>query len=475
LIDRREVMEFSREFGLAANIIEKDYVLGWLLAGIAAHSELGSIWVFKGGTCLKKCYFETYRFSEDLDFTLTSSEHLDQAFLEGAFRKIAEWIYEASGIEVPADAIRFEVYENKRGGKSAEGRIGYRGPMGRRGDPARIKLDLTTDEILVMEPALREVNHPYSDKPDAGIHVRCYAFEEVFAEKVRALAERERPRDLYDVVHLYRHDELRPDRSLVFATLEQKCAYKGITVPTFAVLENQPQRIELEAEWKNMLAHQLPVLPPFQQFWEELPAVFDWLHGVTEKAIRPAAPVVSGIAYAAWRPPSMAQAWHTSAPLEVIRFAAANHLCVNLTYQGSVRLIEPYSLRRSSDGNLLLIAVKHGTGATRSYRVDRIQGAEASQQPFGPRYAIELTPSGPITASTISRRAAGNTTRGRALPGTRRRTIRRPLISGSRYVFECSLCGKRFTRKRNNPALNPHKDKQGFPCPGRSGLFVAMK
>lgn len=301
-------MEFSREFGLAANVIEKDYVLGWLLAGIAAHPELGLAWVFKGGTCLKKCYFETYRFSEDLDFTLTSSEHLDQAFLEGAFRKIAEWVYEAAGIEVPADAIRFEVYDNKRGGKSAEGRIGYRGPMGRRGDPARIKLDLTTDEILVMEPALQEVNHPYSDKPNAGIHARCYAFEEVFAEKVRALAERERPRDLYDVVHLYRHDELRPDRSLVFTTLEQKCAYKGITVPTFETLENQPQRVELETEWKNMLAHQLPVLPPFLQFWEELPAVFDWLHGVTEKVTRPAAPAVSGIAYAAWRPPSMAQA-----------------------------------------------------------------------------------------------------------------------------------------------------------------------
>lgn len=26
--------------------------------------------MFKGGTCLKKCYIETYRFSEDLDFTV---------------------------------------------------------------------------------------------------------------------------------------------------------------------------------------------------------------------------------------------------------------------------------------------------------------------------------------------------------------------------------------------------------------------
>ncbi len=35
-----------------------------------------------------------------------------------------------------------------------------------------------------------------------GIDILCYAFEEVFAEKIRALAERQRPRDLYDVIHL---------------------------------------------------------------------------------------------------------------------------------------------------------------------------------------------------------------------------------------------------------------------------------
>jgi predicted nucleotidyltransferase component of viral defense system len=48
-------MDLSREFGLNANVIEKDYVLGWMLAGISHHSELGLSWVFKGGTCLKKC------------------------------------------------------------------------------------------------------------------------------------------------------------------------------------------------------------------------------------------------------------------------------------------------------------------------------------------------------------------------------------------------------------------------------------
>lgn len=130
MIDRQEVMEFAREFGLAPQVIEKDYVLGWMLAGISADPEIGSSWVFKGGTCLKKCYFETYRFSEDLDFTLTDPAHLEESFLLPMFVRIAEWIYEQTGIEVPKDSIRFELYDNPRGHRAAQGRVGYRGPMG---------------------------------------------------------------------------------------------------------------------------------------------------------------------------------------------------------------------------------------------------------------------------------------------------------------------------------------------------------
>lgn len=42
MIDRQEIMDFSREFGLAQNVIEKDYMLGWLLAGISQHEELSA-------------------------------------------------------------------------------------------------------------------------------------------------------------------------------------------------------------------------------------------------------------------------------------------------------------------------------------------------------------------------------------------------------------------------------------------------
>ena len=278
MIDKSEIMEFSKEFGLRANVIEKDYVLGWVLAGIFNHARISSDWIFKGGTCLKKCYYETYRFSEDLDFTLTEPNHLDQDFLVNCFRDISEWVYDATGVEIPKELIQFEVYQNNRSGMSAQGRIGYQGPLKPGGDLPRLKLDLTIDEILVLDPVVRNVHHPYSDCPDDGIHIKCYCFEEVFAEKIRALAERERPRDLYDVVHMYRNEKLRIKQKIILSVLNKKCDFKKITAPTMETLRNHPAREELEAEWNNMLAHQIAALPDFEHFWAEISQVMEWLY-----------------------------------------------------------------------------------------------------------------------------------------------------------------------------------------------------
>jgi predicted nucleotidyltransferase component of viral defense system len=67
VIGKEEILGFAREVGLDPNVGEKDCVLGWMLAGISSHPRTRDTWLFKGGTCLKKCYFETFRFSEDLD------------------------------------------------------------------------------------------------------------------------------------------------------------------------------------------------------------------------------------------------------------------------------------------------------------------------------------------------------------------------------------------------------------------------
>jgi predicted nucleotidyltransferase component of viral defense system len=407
MIPKPEIMALAAELRLQANVVEKDYALGWFLAGIAAHPVIGHQWVFKGGTCLKKCYFETYRFSEDLDFTLQDAEHLNEKFLAEVFEEIGELVYEACGLQLPSEARKFEVFTNPRSNPSAQGRVGYRGPLGRAGDPPRIKLDLATDEVLVLTPVQRPVHHPYSDLPEAGIHVLSYSFEEVFAEKMRALAERQRPRDLYDVVHLYRRQDLQPNRALVRSTLSRKCEFKGIPVPTYASLTNRPERVAIEVEWEEMLAHQLPTCPPFIEFWQELPAVFAWLNEqATQQPALAAIPSGRVVVDTSWRPPAMVRAWGAQAgSLETIRFAAANHLCVHLQYtkengERTTPLIEPYSVRRTSTGDLLLFGVKSDTGESRSYRLDRIGSATVTRQAFRPRFAIELTASGPLTFLT---------------------------------------------------------------------------
>jgi predicted nucleotidyltransferase component of viral defense system len=472
LISRQEIMDFSREFGLSPNIVEKDYLLGWILAGISNHGELGAEWIFKGGTCLKKCYFETYRFSEDLDFTVKKADHCNQEFLRNAFEEVADWIYERAGIDIPRELIHFEIYANPRGKLSAQGRISYRGPLQPKGDLPRVKLDLTDDEILVLDQANRDIHHPYSDRPEEGFHILCYCFEELFAEKIRALGERLRPRDLYDVIHLYRHDSIRPDRALVLRTLEEKCRFKDIPIPTMEILDKKPERNEIEVEWGNMLGHQLPVMIPFEQFWMELPKVFDWLYRSVEKVLPPPMPLMGLAVDEAWRPPAMARAWHSTTPLEVIRFAAANRLCVDLKYGGTHRLIEPYSLRQTRDGNLLLYAVKHNTGEDRSYRTDRIQSAEVTKLAFKPRYVVELTASGPISAPPTVRGGISKPIRATSIrPPQRRRTS----SLGPKYIFECPLCGKRFAHKSYESSLNKHKDKQGYPCPGTFGIYVNTK
>ncbi len=133
LIGRREILDVATPTSLQPQVVEKDYVLGWLLAGLYNQPELADDWIFKGGTCLKKCFFETYRLSEDLDFTLRNPAHLDRDFLAASLARIARWVYEETGLELPADRQDFDLYRNPRGNLSCRVKIPYRGPIAPRG------------------------------------------------------------------------------------------------------------------------------------------------------------------------------------------------------------------------------------------------------------------------------------------------------------------------------------------------------
>lgn len=207
-----------------------------------------------------------------------------------------------------------------------------------------------------------------------------------------------------------------------------------------------------------MLEHQLPALPPIDDFWDELPRLFDWLDG-RDIPVLVSAPVVGDLE-TGWRPPPTITTWRAGVPLETIRFAAANRLCVELGYQGTRRLIEPYSLRRTRDGNLLPAAIKSATGETRTYRLDKIQSVAVTTRPYRPRYAVEFASAGAAMAGPIRRLRPSRISAGPSQP------------VGSPYTVGCSWCGKRFPRRRPDTRLNPHKDAQGYPCANRTGFLT---
>ena len=138
-----------------------------------------------------------------------------------------------------------------------------------------------SDEVLTQRPELRPIGHQYSDQPLPVRGVQSYPITELFGEKLRALAERCRPRDLYDVVYLHRHPDLIGRASAGRRRAEQQGrACRGSRPPTLASLQETPFRTEIETEWENMLGHQLPrPLPPFASFWAALEEVFAWLGG----------------------------------------------------------------------------------------------------------------------------------------------------------------------------------------------------
>lgn len=392
MIDKREILDAARGFGLNPHVIEKDYVLGWLLAGISSSDEFAESWVFKGGTCLKKCYVETYRFSEDLDFTIKAPSHLDEKFLSRAFGGIYKWISDNSGPDFFPDSERFDIYENPRGNPSCQARLAYRGPVSpRSGGAPRVKLDLTADELVVLPPAKVEIVHPYNDSPEKGIRILSYDYEEIFAEKVRALAERVRPRDLYDVVNLYRNARMRPPVSRLLEILRPKCEFKGLDIPKEGDLDARRQNFELL--WESTLAHQLPFLPPFDSFWNELPNFLRWLAGGETRATEEARITEEGeaVANTGRRAVDVSLGKAARSHLEMVRFAAANRLSVELDYDGSTSRVEPYSLRRSENGDVILHAWDIGRGERRGYRIDGIKAARPTERVFSPRYEIELT------------------------------------------------------------------------------------
>jgi len=400
MITKAEILELARDFSLQPTTVQKDYVIGWILRAIPNHPHL-SKWVFKGGTCLKKCYFETYRFSEDLDFTIPTDQVINSELIKTYLEDIVRWIEENSGLTFPRQDWKIDEYTNPRGFTSFQAKISYNGPIG--GAPRslpRVKFDITQDELLVDAPQMRKLHHSFSDVFSPPPHVLCYTIDEILAEKSRALFERAgRARDVYDVVNIGRNfrEKIVPQHAKEIANA--KFEFKKISEPTVQQIMNAIDLEGLKVNWELQLAHQISNLPPVETFIADLEdAIAWWLEPAMAKPRPEPIPQVRDQVVPRKFFPSIGHLTGLSLAMELIRRAAHNRQCVLISYHGHERLVEPYSLRYPTTGNELLYVREiekdrmpsnkmHNATA---YKTHEIESAIISSRTFVPKWEVEL-------------------------------------------------------------------------------------
>ncbi|MEO8108875.1 MAG: nucleotidyl transferase AbiEii/AbiGii toxin family protein [Ginsengibacter sp.] len=259
-----EIKQKAREAGVRDQQIEKDYVLSWILNGVAQHEQLSKIIVFKGGTVLKKIYFEDYRFSEDLDFTLLNNEITNEQIFTW-FKETFEYILEEANIVlgiINPDSNRGRP-EHEDGGINFY--ISYTGPLGGQGNNKRVKVDISRSEKLEFEPVLKTGIIGYSDLEEH--QLLCYSLEEVLVEKMRTVMQRMQARDFYDIWFLLEHHGM--DAAFHINEFAKKCASKNLNYLDFPkkLAERLPQ---YKGRWKSSMNEQIKNLPDFEQVEREV-------------------------------------------------------------------------------------------------------------------------------------------------------------------------------------------------------------
>jgi len=254
VIGEAELRRRAARWGVDPMVADLDYSLGWFIAACYGANEGSERLCFKGGTCLRKCYFGDYRFSEDLDFTatirLTAEQLLDWV------RRATRWATEANGPDYLASPPRLEIVRDEYGSETYQMRVYYRGPLQWGGSPRAIRMDITRDEEVLLSPMERPLIHPYSDGTLlAQASVTCYTLTEILAEKIRAVGGQRRfaiSRDLYDIHRLTRAGVALAD---VIPLLPAKFEARGLDMALLDTQKVTARRSDFEEDWNRRLSY----------------------------------------------------------------------------------------------------------------------------------------------------------------------------------------------------------------------------
>ena len=271
------IRQFTRETGMQQLVVEKDYALSYVLAGIASQPVLAEALIFKGGTALKKLYFGNYRFSEDLDFSTIKAPSGD--YLEDALGKGVVYAAELLNAQGPF-TLEMKRYVERDPHPSGQDAFIVRVQFPWHREPlCRIKLEITHEEPVLVAPAIRSLIHGYDEELD--VQIRCYQLEEIVVEKMRSLLQthqklirrgwnRPRARDYYDLWRVLEDFGQTLDREGLTDLLRRKCEHRGVSFNSLRDFFTEGLVSEAERHWDNNLRTFVPNLPPCTEVLDRL-------------------------------------------------------------------------------------------------------------------------------------------------------------------------------------------------------------
>lgn len=274
-MNQKEIIRISKEKKVPKTTIDKDWVLGHFLNAMFSYEEIKQNFVFKGGTFLSKCHVENYRFSEDLDFTLIDPDFIIDKTLINSIIKIAS---KNSGAKFHLHQLKKQNHKNIPQGYNII--IKFWGADHKPRQPVlpvsrwqtKIELDISFTEKIIFGIENRNIFHNYSDKHIFdGALVSCYSINEILTEKIRALMQRNRPRDCYDIWFLCKkHPDL--DLKIIREAFYRKVESKNLKFNGIEDLVNQKKENANKRHWKKSIEHQISSdnLPDFEDVYQYL-------------------------------------------------------------------------------------------------------------------------------------------------------------------------------------------------------------
>jgi len=263
MIRKKEIEIRAEEQNVPKSTIDKDWVLGHFIDAIYSIPLCEDSLIFKGGTCLRKCYFPEYRFSEDLDFTsINPSFVLNKKLLS----QITDLVIKRTDIPLHIQEISELRFNGQLTGYKAVIKFwGADHPFNKvPPDASRwgtsVKIEIILYELMVFPPESRVIFHPYPDElSKLMVVIPCYSLREVLAEKLRALIQRSytAPRDFYDIWYLS-NNQMDINWKEITDAFYIKMKFKNLEFNGINQMINERNDKRVKAGWENSLIHQIP-------------------------------------------------------------------------------------------------------------------------------------------------------------------------------------------------------------------------